>query len=303
MLTTISVVCVYTIIKFEINSWPAGSSIAGIIIGISLPKTAESFVDFRDNSNWKTSQRKLLRGKLITNETLIRISFAYLYRIKINGKYFLIKNERGTGKFQPVGGVFKFNGEEAEFLREKFHAEDDDKIPVDESSKRDYRLRIKNKYLRLFVKRFTKTKNRETIDQLCREFKEELFDNNYLNIDKFGDLSYNYSGRHFTDLQYSQHFGCYELLMADIVNIKLNSRQEKMFKDLISNDNKSGVMIASTSEIKSLGLKTGSNQLKEVIADHTQKILMENNDKLAQPPKYEYKIGANFNCKYNIVNN
>jgi hypothetical protein len=38
-----------------------------------------------------------------------------------------------------------------------FPAESDNRIPVDEVTKRDYRLLVKNKDLRRFVKRFNKT--------------------------------------------------------------------------------------------------------------------------------------------------
>lgn len=129
-----------------------------------------------DTTNWKTSQRKLKRGRFIEDSTIIRISFAYLYRIKIGNKYLLVKNERGTGKYQPVGGVYKLLGKEKMELRNRYQVKDDNKIPLDRSSRDDYRLRLENRYLRKFVKRFDRKAEREQIYNLSREFREELIE-------------------------------------------------------------------------------------------------------------------------------
>lgn len=74
--------------------------------------------------------------------------------IKIGDKNILVKNERGTGKEQPVGGVYKLFGNEKVELKNRYKVKDDNKISIDESSRNDYRLRIENRYLRKFVKRF-----------------------------------------------------------------------------------------------------------------------------------------------------
>ena len=176
VLGVLSLILAGVIILFERNNWPAGSSLSGIALGFSLPAFWKSLQDLTDTTNWKTSQRKLKRGDFIKNDTLVRISFAYLYRIKVGNKYLLVKNERGTEKYQPVGGVYKLAGNEKIELKNRYQVKDDDKISIDESSRDDYRLRIENKYLRKFMKRFDRGANRERIDNLSREFKEELID-------------------------------------------------------------------------------------------------------------------------------
>ena len=112
----ISLSFIATIVIFDIKSWPAGSSIAGLFLGVSLQALFHSIQDVFDTTDWKMSQRKLKRGGFITDNTIIRISFAYLYRIKIGDKYLLVKNERGTGKYQPVGGVYKFEEDEKRMI-------------------------------------------------------------------------------------------------------------------------------------------------------------------------------------------
>ena len=123
----LSVIMFLIIVLFEINSWPVGSSISGLVLGFSLPSLWKSIQDLTDTTEWKTSQRKLKRGDFIKDDTIIRISFAYLYRIKIGDKYLLVKNERGTGKDQPVGGVYKLFGNEKIELKNRYKVKDDNK--------------------------------------------------------------------------------------------------------------------------------------------------------------------------------
>lgn len=267
------------IVIFEIKDWPVGSSFGGLLSGIILGPLWSSIQDFSDTTNWKASQRKLERGGIISKDTKVRISFAYLFRIKIDGQYFLVKNARGTGKFQPVGGVYKLKNGESSYLRQKFSAEDDSKIPVDQSSKGDYRLWIKDKYLRKFVRRFNKTEKRESVANLSREFKEELIDTGILDRTAFNGISYLFCGRHFTELKYGEHFQCYELLMADVVEIQLTDIQEQFLRNLMLNPSEQYSFV-SEEDIETLGVQAGSDNLVESIGDHTKKILISHSEEL-----------------------
>ncbi|NSR94422.1 hypothetical protein HRF99_14155 [Enterococcus faecalis] len=251
-----------------------------------------SIKELLDNKNWKSSQRRLKKKGKIEENSKIRISFAYLFRIIVDGKYFLVLNNK-SDKYQPVGGAYKLEKEEAQYLSEKIPVENDDKIPVDETTKGDYRLYVKNKNLRKFVKRFDKTPHRESLDNLSREFQEELFSTNILNKNKFGDLIYKYCGRHMTDVQYSNYFDCYELLLADIVEVILNDEQEQLFRDLMEKSDKR-YMFATFSDINAGGVMYGTNDLKDKIANHTPKILNENSDKLINKKTYKDEITVNF---------
>lgn len=202
-LVFVSAVSITIMFLFEIKDWPVGSSLSGIVLGFSLPGLCHSIQDLLDTTNWKESQRKLKRGGFITDDTIIRISFAYLYRIKISGKYLLVKNERGTGKYQPVGGVYKLKGNEKTELKNRFIIKDDNKVPIDESSRDDYRLRMENQYLRRFVKRFNKKAERERVDDLSREFEEELIKTGIVD---WKQITYRFCGRHMTELNFGEHF-------------------------------------------------------------------------------------------------
>ena len=184
----------------------------------------------------------------------------------------MVKNERGTGKYQPVGGVYKLLGNEKIELKNRYEVKDDDKISIDASSRDDYRLRIENKYLRKFMKRFDGKANRECIDNLSREFKEELIDKGIVN---WNSISYRYCGRHITELHWGSHFQCYELLLADVVELLPTSKQENDLRNLMSQHPKT-YRFATADEIISLGINTKSGDLRETIADHTAKIIQEN---------------------------
>ncbi|HGF8104594.1 TPA: hypothetical protein QFG02_002028 [Enterococcus faecium] len=291
-LFVISCVFLGGIFYFEFIKNSIGSTLSGTFVGITIPYFLSSMIDLSDNKSWKNSQRKLKRAGLIHKDTKIRISFAYLFRIKVDGKYFLVQNVR-TKKYQPVGGAYKLEPKEAQYLSEKIPVEYDDRIPIDTTTRGDYRLYVKNKDLRRFIKRFDKTPYRENINNLSREFIEELFTTNILDKDTFGDLTYKYCGRHITDVEYGDFFECYELLLADIIEVRLTDKQEELFRKLMEKtDNQ--YIFATFNEIKTGGVKHGTSDLKDNIANHTPKILSENSDILINKSRYKNVITIKF---------
>ena len=255
----------------EIKDCHILSVLSGSLFAIFIEKTKNAIEDVSDNITWKESLRKLKRGKLITNTTLVRISFAYLFRIKIDNKYLLVKNERGTGKYQPVGGVYKFFDNEKNILMNKFKVVDDSKLPIDKLSKNDYRLFVPCKFLKRFINRFNSSlSSREKIDDLSREFCEELGD-----VTNWESIKYRYCGRHFTELRYSDYYQCYELLLADIVDLELTDEQKQDIVSFMSKRNQK-YHFATNEEIKSRGIVSGTNKQKEIISSHTEKILQDN---------------------------
>lgn len=267
----LSILCFITMFVFEIKTWPVGSSFAGIVLGFTFTGFCHSIQDLSDTTDWKVSQRNLKRGRFISNETIIRISFAYLYRIKVGNKYLLVKNERGTKKYQPVGGVYKLKGNEKIELKNLYHIIDDNKVSIDESSCNDYRLQMESKYLRKFVKRFDRKAERERVDDLSREFTEELVEKGIVN---WGKITYRFCGRYMTNLHFGEHFQIYELLLADIVELLPTVEQENDLRQLMAQDSDL-YRFATAEEINSLGVNTETEELEESIGDHTKKTIQE----------------------------
>lgn len=239
---------------------------------------------FLGEDSWKKKQKELEKKGLLNEDTSVRISFAYLFRIKIDDKYFLVPNTR-TKKYQPVGGAYKFNEIEASYFSENIPIEYDEYIIVDNITKKDYRLFVKNRNLKEFIKRFDNTSNRENISDLSREFKEEVFASGILDEHGFGNLSYKYCGRHMTSIVETV-FHPFEILLADVLEVRLTPYQENLFKHLIEQDSNK-YKFATAKEIKAEGIKTGTQDLSASIANHTFKILSEKSDKLKGKNKYK----------------
>ena len=286
------VILIYLEVNSEITIPIILISIATFILEYSTGSLFSKILSLFEGNNWKTSQRKLVKDGKLQPDTKIRISFAYLFRIRIDNYYFLIQNNRSK-KYQPVGGAYKFSEKERDYLSDNYSLEDDDRIPVDEITKLDYRLFVKNKDLKNFFKRFNKTLHRENIENLSREFIEEIFNSGILNQDDFGTLTYKYCGRHITDVEYGDFFECYELLLADIIEVRLTDKQEELFRKLMEKtDNQ--YIFATFNEIKTGGVKHGTSDLKDNIANHAPKILSENSDILINKSKYKNDIMIKF---------
>lgn len=292
VLGIVALICIIAAVIAEIKDIPGVSMIGSLIAGIIIPIIIPCIVDLTDNTDWKSSYRKLMRAGILQDDSVIRISFAYLFRIKVDGKYLLVPNTR-THKYQPVGGTYKFDKKEARYLAQNIPVENDDRIPVDKITKRDYRLLVKSKDLKRFMNRFNETVDRENYMDLSREFVEELFNTGILKKETFGNISYRFCGRHITPVEYGEVFKHYELLLADIVELELTNKQEEQLRCLM-NISSPKYKFATADEIKSLGVHYHTNELADDIANHSYKILSETSDKLENVKGYEKKITIEF---------
>ncbi len=78
---------------------------------------------------------------------------SYLYRIKIDDKYLLVKGNRILGQYQLVGGVIKRYPSSKDFF-DSISAKDDPMIPIDTTSKNDLRIRVSGKNVLRFMQWF-----------------------------------------------------------------------------------------------------------------------------------------------------
>jgi hypothetical protein len=115
----------------------------------------------------------------------IRVSASYLYRIKVDAAYLLVRGRRITHQFQPVGGVYKRYPDSTGTL-EKLGVKDDTRIPIDDSSREDLRVRVPGKKLLEFMRWYQSREGREV--DTWREFQEELLAPGILASDTFPHL-------------------------------------------------------------------------------------------------------------------
>jgi hypothetical protein len=175
------------------------------------------------------SRMKLLAlSKTRFAEQHIRVSIAYLFRIKIDSHYLLIKGRR-IDQYQPVGGVYKYHPEEIRDLFNKLDVRDDMLMPIDDHSRDDLRIRVPGRHLLAFIDWFNSEKNRETDQQ--REFYEELVQPGYLSA-AFSTVMPSYRYTVWQPLTYSPYCQAQELMVYQVYDLRLTPAQKAELSQL-----------------------------------------------------------------------
>ena len=240
------------------------------------------------SKNWYESWRRIKgTGKC----ERVRISFSYLFRIKIDDKYLLVKNSHGTELFQPVGGVYKYKNSALKKLRKLGAIADDGTvIKMDDTTKHDFRLRVEISKLPRFVRWFQKGKSRETVRDLGREFSEELLDSNILPKAIFNYIEYTYIGQHISNISPAKFDrNIYELFIADIVEINLSPEQYRALEGLQSHQHDDYCFVTEQM-ILSNKTQCGPDNNRIDIADHSYKILEVTEAELEKRKYQKYAI-------------
>lgn len=198
----------------------------------------------------------------------IRFSCAYLFRICINGKYFLMKDEQGRNTFQPVGGVYKYTDDS--FL-EQTNAVQCMRFGTGSDLDCDLRVIVPRNKVSKFMRWYKKEKGRETPLNLYREFQEEVLDR-ISSIDPavFETIRYRYCGQHTEVSRMGEND--LQIRLADIVELIPTPQQTKVFMELMDRDS-SIYCFATKEDIYEVG-RTGGNQI-QTISGHSYKILPE----------------------------
>lgn len=214
-------------------------------------------------SRWKAEQKIKQTYK---DARRIRFSCAYLFRIKINDEYFLVKDEQGRGLFQPVGGVYKYTDDR--FLTE-LQADQCLRFGSTIDLDSDLRIIVPRGKVKQFECWYRKEQGRETLDNLYREFQEEVLDRIGLIDDSvFKTISYCYIGEHIEASRWEDNN--VQLHIADIVELRLTPQQKKEFAKL--REHESNIYrFATEQEIYNQGRALGKQVAS--IAPHTIKML------------------------------
>lgn len=196
----------------------------------------------------------------------IRVSISYLFQIKVSGKHLLVKGNR-IDQYQPVGGVFKMLPSFKE-MRRNYEIKDDGRIPIDRTSKDDLRIRVKGKNLIKLLRWFYLRKNREV--GVHREFYEELISTGILGIDSMRSFTPEYCKTVNTNIQYSKHFDCKEILIYEIYELDLNEQEENQITKYCQT-NPSKAVLATQDDISKECIDLNGSSKK--IGEHTKHIL------------------------------
>ncbi|MCF2445397.1 hypothetical protein L0657_15650 [Dyadobacter sp. CY345] len=198
----------------------------------------------------------------------VRISMAYFFRIRVNGKYLLIDSHRRPGSgYQPVGGVYKYLPNETSTLFNSLGIEDINGIPIDVDSKNDLRCIVKKrKHLPKFIRWFNSKKDRET--DPWREFYEELVASGILPHNKFPYLQYVHCGCNYEGIKDPDFFTYDEFLYADIFELKPDGPEQLGALIALDPPQSDQIIFATHDEIQNGRTVTG-----KVILPQTKKIL------------------------------
>ena len=191
-----------------------------------IPKLFESEREKRGPS-FRKRMKLLYTSNRQLASTHIRVSISYLFRIKIDGRYLLVKGRR-INQYQPVGGVYKHDSQALRDQFTKWDVREDEIIPIDIHSRDDLRVRVLGKNLIPFLNWFVSEKDRETTQQ--REFQEELVEPGFLSkaFTKI-DPRYLYTMWRPPYFAYTQAM---ELMVYQVYELKLTPDQEHELRHL-----------------------------------------------------------------------
>lgn len=227
---------------------------------------------------------KLFFQSIIYWNKPIRVSFAYLFRIKIDGLYFLVKGNK-VQKFQPVGGVYQYY-ESAKSDIDGIFISSDKMKEHSSDNQNDIRGYVKGKNLIKFISWFESRKNREI--NCNREFIEELIATSILDVETFKHLEYRFIGTYHDGIFKTDRKGYeHEYVIAEIYELILNNKQKIKFQklknifDKETEIDKLSYTFATKNEIESKRLnKTNYSNHTDNITNHSFKILEEVEDEL-----------------------
>lgn len=196
----------------------------------------------------------------------IRISIAYLFRIKVDDQYLLVRN-RTRNYFQPVGGAFKtLPGSEKIF--EKLGVKPDRIIETEKGiAKNDLRLYVKGIHVIEFLEWFNTKEDRETSP--WREFCEELISTDILPWKEFRYIDYKYKGTVRTPI-IKLDSGDKGMFIFEIYDLVINDDQKPILQSLLQNGNTDKYIWADEYLINRYGHDSRTKVYVNEIAQHSK---------------------------------
>lgn len=197
---------------------------------------------------WANRRRLMLCGLTRINpDEMVRISAAYLFRIRIGGKFLLIRGNRIRDQYQPVGGVFQyFAGAEPGFR--EMGCNPDDRMKNSSSNPRDLRVILPRKNVLKFLDWFDSRKDREITT--LREFYEELVKPKFLPESCALNFNPQFVRQCDRQLKYSEHLGINEILVHEVYEIVLNEKDQESISSFINDHTAGDLLLVDEQEIR-----------------------------------------------------
>ena len=267
------------------------AALTSAIIGVSFQYYVAIWGDMLNYTAWSPAVRSLIRENQITKDTEFRISYGYLFRICVNGKYFLIQDNHKISNYKVPGGTYLISDEEKRYISLHYDVREDDQYATKDVLKNDYRLILPAKNLVPVYKRFAKAQKEDVGECFVKNI---VLGKDILPEKIFKKVTTTFIRRDFV-IKYPKHFKYFEMVLADIYEITLTDAQKDFFMDAIEKEmreQKTGVKeenspsnqdsnaqtcrkfrFATVSEIMRRGVVAEENKLSASISDHSYKIL------------------------------
>lgn len=156
---------------------------------------------------------KIWLGLIGHSKDRIRVSCGYLFRIKMDNRYLLIKGKR-IEQFQPIGGVYKYYASFNDVKNSLNITEEQNSSFYEEG---DLRVYVPGKNVLKFIRWFNSGKNREV--NVTREFYEELIVPGYIPENAIINAKFEFIKQAECKLGYSNAFRCKEVLIHNIYEV------------------------------------------------------------------------------------
>jgi hypothetical protein len=262
----LGIVLIFVIPIFISEEFKNGLIESGIIIIITLIIVEGGYDTYINRKRLKLT----IKCRLLTRKNEhIHFSMSYLYRIKINDKYLLIKNSNWS-HYQLVGGKYKRNTYTQKVLKD-LGAIDDLKMPTHGLMKDDLAVFVPAKNAIKFIDWFNSKNDREISH--WREFYEELIEGkatSVLSQKIFPYVNYNYMGTVLTPLKRSHGWYCWEILQYDILDLLPTPEQQKELEILCNNGDTDYIKWANEDLINHLGYDSREKKNLYSIGEHTK---------------------------------
>lgn len=227
---------------------------SGLLIAFAIPLLDTLIVQFRFLT--------IVGYSIRTWRTRVRISASYLYRIRVDNEYLLVRGHR-FDHFQPVGGVYKAHPSSLG-IRKDMKILDDNLLTPDSVSNGDLRVRVPGKKLIPFVRWFESETGRETDG--WREFYEELIATEILSTDVFRYVKYDRIERLYRPMKFSPWANSQEILIADILELLPTPEQLVQLRELKTRSDLP-ILWASEGQIRRMGAADGASEQTTRIAE------------------------------------
>ena len=225
ILNTLSIVIIavfvllsYTVFFGEIPD--SITSIALTIFGFQLPLEKCCFDNVKDKQPWERTLRQALKNEKVGKDAKIRISYAAVLVIDVNGHYVLTKNPHGLETYALPARTYRLTPHKKSELEKEFHI---GMCTFAERDYDDYRLFIKAKYVKKFYKKFA-----HDVNPLTYDYSKIMTDVlRKLNIDPsdFGDFKLEFEKRIIRPITYSRKVGAFEMFVVDKIRFEPTEKQ------------------------------------------------------------------------------